>query len=201
MTNLACYGATIDQVSTTQVPYIPKTTRLVTATVGANDVGAGQVAAACLTGTAVHCQGALAMAQGKLALIPGQVGTLVKDIRAKVPGAQVVFLGYPHLLEPAAMAASGYPAETVAAAGAVNAAVDQLNAVLAGSAVDSGASFISVTEAFDGHGFPSAGSWLVSPFDSPPLAFHPTASGYASGYAAALQSVKLSPPIYAGVWR
>ncbi|MCQ9163898.1 SGNH/GDSL hydrolase family protein [Arthrobacter sp. STN4] len=201
MTNLACYGATISQVSALQVPLVPPTTRLVTLTVGANDVGAGQVAAACLLGTPETCQGAIAGAQAKLALLPGQVSALTQTIRAQVPQAQVLFMGYPHLLEPANMAALGYPPAEVAAAVAVNAAVDQLNAVLAQSVQRSGAGFVPVAGLFDGHGFPSPDSWLVSPFVSLPLAFHPTAEGYASGYAAALQGVQLSPPLYAEVWR
>lgn len=202
MANLACYGATIDQVAALQVPLIPSSTRLITLTVGGNDVGAGAVAAACLSGTAGVCAAAIAGAQAKLAMLPAQLKALTQDIRSEVPRAQVIYMGYPHLLEPANMAAMQYPAELVAAAAAVNGAVDQLNAVLAQGAQRSGASFVSVTAAFDGHGFPSADSWLVPPFNPyNPFAFHPTAGGYASGYAATLQIVQLNPPLYAGVWR
>lgn len=66
MTNLGCYGATIPQVADTQVPLVPATTRLITLTVGANDVGSGQVAQACLLGTPQMCQGALAAAEAQL---------------------------------------------------------------------------------------------------------------------------------------
>lgn len=123
----------------------------------------------------------------------------MQDIRSVVPRAQVVFLGYPHLFEPENM--TGFPAAQVQAAVAVNAAVDQLNSVLAQSVQRSGATFVRVDGYFSGHAFPALDSWLVSPFVSPLLAFHPTASGYANGYAAALTNVKLSPPLYAGVWR
>lgn len=199
MTNLGCYGATIGQVAATQVPLIPSSTRLITLTVGANDVGSGQVAQACLVGTPQMCQGALAAAEALLVQLPAQVKALAKDIRSVAPQAQVLFLGYPHLFEPANMI--GFPDAQVQAAVAVNAAVDQLNSVLEQSVQRSGAAFVPVDGHFSGHAFPAPDSWLVSPFVSALLAFHPTASGYANGYAAALTNVKLGPPLYAGVWR
>jgi lysophospholipase L1-like esterase len=195
--NLACYGATIDAVKNLQVSRIPSTTRLISLTVGANDVGSGQVGVACLTQPLVVCQGALAEAQAQLALLPAKVKGLTKSIRAKVPRAQVVYMGYPHLFE-----VGNLPPQLAPLATTINATVDQLNAVLAQSAVDSGARFVSVTGYFDGHGYPSGDSWLIPPFPGlEALAFHPTAAGYANGYAAALQNTKLSPPLYAGVWR
>lgn len=199
MTQLACYGATIDQVTSRQLPLIPRSTRLVSLTVGANDVGSGQVAAACLLGTPEMCQVSIAAAQAKLATLPGQVTALTRAIRAEVPRAQVVFMGYPQLFEVGNMV--GFTPAQVQAAMTVNAAVGQLNAVLARSVEASGATFVSVHAQFAGHAFPGPDSWLVSPFVSQALAFHPTAAGYANGYAAALQSAPLSPPLYAGVWR
>lgn len=200
VTNLACYGATIGAVKNSQVSGIPSTSRLISLTVGANDVGSGQVAVACLTQTLVVCQGALAAAQAQLALLPGQILGLTKSIRAKAPRAQVVYMGYPHLFE-----VGNLPLDVAPIAMTINSMVDQLNGVLAQSAVDSGARFVSVTGYFDGHGYPSADSWLIPPFVPVPLpvplAFHPTAAGYAYGYAAALQNTKLSPALYAGVWR
>lgn len=198
MTNVGCYGATIRQVAVTQVQDIPATTRLITLTVGANDVGAGQVAASCLVGTPQMCQVALAAAEAPMVQLPSQVKALVKEIRSVAPRAQVLFLGYPHLFEPENMV--GYPDAQVQAAVSVNAAVDQLNSVLAHSVQRSGATFVPVAGYFAGHSFPALDSWLVSPFVSLPLAFHPTAAGYTNGYAAALANVKLSPPLYAGAW-
>ncbi|WP_425861829.1 SGNH/GDSL hydrolase family protein [Arthrobacter sp. TWP1-1] len=193
--NLACHGATINQVLT-QVSLIPTSTRLVSLTVGGNDVGSGQVAAACLS-PSLDCQRALAEAQAQLALLPAKVKGLTKSIRAKVPRAQIVYMGYPHLFE-----VGNLPPQLAPLATTINATVDQLNAVLAQSAVDSGARFVSVTGYFDGHGYPSGDSWLIPPLPGlEALAFHPTAAGYANGYAAALQNTKLSPPLYAGVWR
>ncbi|MHA7304803.1 SGNH/GDSL hydrolase family protein [Arthrobacter sp. TMN-49] len=200
MTNLACYGATIGEVKDSQVPLIPSSSRLISLTVGANDVGSGQVAVACLTGTLEMCQGALGAAQAGLTQLPAQILGLTKSIRAEAPRAQMVYMGYPHLLE-----AGNLPPDVAPIAMTINAMVDQLNAVLAQSAVDSGARFVPVTDYFDGHGYPSADSWLIPPFVPVPLpvplAFHPTAVGYAYGYAAALQNTKLSPALYAGVWR
>ena len=153
MTNLACYGATIGAVKNSQVPLIPSSSRLISFTVGANDVGSGQVAVACLTGT-LEYQGALAAAQAQLALLPAQILGLTKSIRAKAPRAQMVYMGYPHLIEVGNLAMAGATQEEIGAAMAVNGAVDQLNGVLVQSAGDSGARFVSVPSYFDGHGYP-----------------------------------------------
>ncbi len=187
LTNLACFGATTDQVRTAQIPMIPATTKLVTLTAGANDVGSGALAQACTAAPqSPECSTALAASLSQLRSLPDKVKATVRAIKAKVPGAKVVVLGYPRLFEPGNMAALGYSPEQVSTAKTMNAATDLLNGVLAVSALSTGARYVPVSWAFYGHGIPSGAPWVIFPPDPSPFLFHPNATGYAQGYARAL---------------
>ena len=188
MANLACYGASIANVIDSQVPLIPATTKLVTLTVGGNDIGTGQVQAACLTAPqSPSCTAALSDSLKKMTELPKKVKSLVRSIKAAVPAAKIALVGYPRLFEPNNMAQLEYPADQVQAAKLMNGAADLLNATLAYSALTNGARFVPVAWVFSGHGIPSAAQWIVGLGDANPYVFHPTATGYLSGYTAALR--------------
>lgn len=189
MANLACYGASIPNVIEFQVPLIPSTTKLITLTVGANDIGSGQVQTACLTAPqSPSCTAALSASLKKMTELPKQIKTLVRSIKTAVPTAKIALVGYPRLFEPNNMSLAGYSAEQVQAAKVMNGAADLLNATLAYSALSNGARFVPVAWAFSGHGIPSTDQWLVGPGVVPdPFVFHPTTSGYLFGYTAALR--------------
>ncbi|NVM94490.1 SGNH/GDSL hydrolase family protein [Arthrobacter wenxiniae] len=188
MVNLACYGATAAQVQALQVPLIPATTRLITLTVGGNDIGTGDVSAACVAAPqSSTCTAALQASLEKLTKLPAQLKSLIRAVKAKAPRAKIAFLGYPELFEPANMAALGYPAAQVAAAKTMNGAAELLNGTIAWTALTNGARFVPVSWAFAGHGIPSASQWIVGPGDANPFVFHPTAAGYLNGYTAALR--------------
>ncbi|MHA7270438.1 SGNH/GDSL hydrolase family protein [Arthrobacter sp. HLT1-20] len=188
MLNLACYGATTSDVQSYQVPLLPATTKLVTLTVGGNDIGTGAVSAACLAAPqSPSCTAALSASLQKLTQLPAKIKSLVRAIKAKVPTAKIAFVGYPRLFEPGNMAALGYPADLVKAAKLMNGAADLLNTTLAISALSNGARFVPVAWAFAGHGIPSASPWIVGPGEANPFVFHPTAGGYLYGYTAALK--------------
>ena len=190
LTNLACAGFTSDQVRTLEVPLVPANTQLVTLTVGGNDVGWTTAVAACLvtSSTSSACKAAVANALYQMTQLPKRITNLVKAIKAKAPGARVLFLGYPRLFETANMAAAGFTADQVNGAKTVNDATNLLNAVIALSAVSNRSGFIPVAPRFAGHSFPSAAPWLNGPFGPSPFAFHPNATGYELGYAAAVEA-------------
>ena len=190
LTNLACAGFTTDQVTALEVPLMPANTRFVTLTVGGNDVGWTTAVAACLenSSTSPACRSAVANALYQMTQLPKRISTLVKAIKAKAPGARVVFLGYPRLFEPPNMAAAGFTTDQINGAKTVNGATDLLNADIALSALSNRAGFVSVAGRFAGHGFPSADPWLNGPYGPSPYAFHPTATGYQLGYAAAVEA-------------
>ncbi|WP_395243827.1 GDSL-type esterase/lipase family protein [Agromyces sp. MMS24-K17] len=175
----ACSGATVGAVSASQLAQVNRGTTLITLTVGANDVGVGDVAAACLPAPASPaCAIAIQTAMGVLQ--SGQVGTaltaLLLDAAARSPRAHLVVTDYPLPFAPGAAGAIGDQLNLATGlldaqiAGAVQAAA------LAGVDVE----LASVQLAFLGHGAGSGASWLgENPAD--PISFlHPTATGQAA---------------------
>ncbi|WP_449373026.1 SGNH/GDSL hydrolase family protein [Arthrobacter psychrolactophilus] len=190
MSNLACYGATTADVQLYQVPLIPATTKLITLTVGGNDIGTGAVSEICVPAPqSAQCTAALSASMQKLSQLPTKIKSLVKAIKSQVPQAKVAFVGYPRLFEPNNMAQLGYSADQVKTARLMNGAADLLNSVIAISALSNGARYVPVAWAFAGHGIPSYTQWIVGPYDpTNPFVFHPTATGYLNGYTAALRA-------------
>ena len=117
-------------------------------------------------------------------------------IRAEANHARIVVIGYPHLFEPQNMIAAdavnptAYSPGTIAAAVSLNAATDALNGTIETTAAADGATFVDVSQAFAGHGVPSAPAvqWInYNPADPTYFGnFHPNALGQQRGYAAAL---------------
>lgn len=175
----ACSGATIDDVGATQLGEVNRGTTLVTITVGANDVGVGAVAAACLPAPGSGaCAQALATAGAVLASqqIVTDLSALLAEVSARSPRAHLVVTDYPLPFEPGAAGPIG---DQVNAASAVLDA-QIAAAVQSAAAVGVDVELASVLPAFLGHGAGSGASWLGdSPAD--PLGFlHPTAEGQAA---------------------
>jgi lysophospholipase L1-like esterase len=173
-----CVGATVDDVVATQLGGLDLRTRLVTLTVGANDLGLDAVTAACLAGTVEQCAAAVAAAQANLeALAPDLAGALAA-IRTAAPNATVLVTGYPLLLDP-----------SIPQSSFVNGGVLALNAVIQGvvTAAGPGFEYVDVTGAFAGHGIGSADPWIIAP--PSPDAFHPNPAGY-DAYAAAIRAAR-----------
>jgi lysophospholipase L1-like esterase len=173
-----CVGATVEDVVTTQLGGLDLRTRLITLTVGANDLGLAAVTAACLTGTVEQCDAAVTAAEANLATLgPDLVGALMA-IRAAAPKATVIVTGYPLLLDPVLPQAS-----------AVNDGIIALNSVIetAVEAAGPGFVYVDVTDEFAGHGIGSLDPWIVLPpnFD----AFHPNPAGY-DAYATVIRSAR-----------
>ncbi|MFQ4149124.1 SGNH/GDSL hydrolase family protein [Arthrobacter sp. LAPM80] len=188
LTNLACSGFTTDQVRTLEVPYLASDTQLVTLTAGGNDVGWATTVAACLdpASTTAMCTSAISSSVQLMTKLPTKVTALLKAVKAKAPGARVLYLGYPRLFEPHNMPALGFTPTQVTGAKALNAAADLLNGILAFSALSNRTAFVPVAYLFSGHGIPSASPWLNYPGGPNPYAFHPTAEGYQNGYTVAV---------------
>jgi hypothetical protein len=83
----------------------------------------------------------------------------------------------------------------------MNSSADLLNATIGYSALVNRVKYVSVTERFNGHGIGSAEPWIVAPCNplnlpvdcstSPYDPFHPNATGYSKGYAAALAAARI----------
>jgi lysophospholipase L1-like esterase len=187
--NVTCTGATTGEVIGTQLSALNPGTRLVTLTVGANDLHVAQIGAACLSGFGAACQAAIKNARVLLQVPPGGVSVLAAHladtytaITGAAPKALILVTGYPYLFETPSRDNPNF--NTILA---VNQATAQLNATIAGVAETLRAegmniTYVDVTGGFAGHGIGSATPYLNVAGEH---AFHPNAAGYAV-YAAAL---------------
>ncbi|WP_307104940.1 SGNH/GDSL hydrolase family protein [Arthrobacter globiformis] len=198
----ACSGATTGTVRAEQIPSLSKKVDLVTVTAGGNDLDSIGALVICSQDTGPACPAALAQRAAVLQQALNSPATspffqdllaMLADVKAKAPRADIYVTGYPLLFEPG----SGPAADPV------NGLTQQLNAVIANAAraADGGRSkvhYVDVSRAFAGHGIGSPQPWIVG---LPPLCtatatcgtssadiFHPTADGYAEGYAASIRA-------------
>lgn len=157
-------------------------TDLVTLSIGGNDVGWGTAVGGCVTGTDLQCAQALGLSLLLVQALPGALDQAYAGVRAAAPGAHVVVTGYPRLFSPEhGPYLNASPEEQVR----LNAAADQLNAVLAAAAARAGFQFVDVTDRFVGHGVNAPDAWIGGIGD--PELFHPTVEGQ-HAYGVALRS-------------
>lgn len=195
--NLACAGARTTDVSSNAAAaaHLLKDSTHVTVTVGANDIDAAATAGECAAlAMTPACKAALFNSLVvKLPKLPAKIKSMVAMIKSKAPRARITLTGYPRLFTVSDL----MTAEQKSAATTINAAVDLLNATIAGSAIASRVGYLSVTQQFINHGLGSADPWIVGmpPFcssatcasaEQPGDVFHPTATGHISGYAATI---------------
>ncbi|MET3771719.1 SGNH/GDSL hydrolase family protein [Arthrobacter nitrophenolicus] len=194
--NAACAGATA-AATTAVAPTVPEQitvasdagdldseTDLVTITAGANDVNFINALLACLTRSEAECRTAVDAAEALAqSVLPAVLAQDYGAIQTKAPNATIAALGYPHLFAPEF--AGGALVENIEI---FNAGTDTLNKIIRDAAKSSGAVYVEVTDDFAGHGIGAEDPWInFNPAD--PLFgsnFHPTAEGYAKGYAAAV---------------
>jgi lysophospholipase L1-like esterase len=192
-TNATCTGATTSDVANTQLSALNRGTRLVTLTVGGNDLDVSGVATACTTGTPPACQTAINNALALLAVGPGGesvLGSRLTDLYAEAadaaPKARVVVTGYPYLFEPPS------PSDPNAAiTAAINNATTALNATIRQAVTATHVTgvnivYVDVTAAFAKHGIGAEPHLLfIKPAGAD--AFHPNAAGYRA-YATAVSA-------------
>jgi len=181
----ACAGATTADILSSQLSSVDRQTRLVTVTIGGNDLDWDVRVAACLQGTDADCTTAVdqakAFATGPLR---ARLDAVYRAVRTRAPRAEIVATGYARFFEATPECAAVPPAGPVKRK-ALNDAVDVLNGVIARQAHRAGARFTDVQPRFTGHGLCGADPWIVPPTEAG--AFHPTAAGYRSGYLPALR--------------
>jgi len=191
--NATCKGATTSDVLTqlTQLSALNRNTRLVTLTVGGNDLHVSEVAATCTDPTvtdpnvlADQCRRAI---QGALDLLD-DLGSHLIDLYGEVaevaPGTRIVVTGYPHLFDPA----PDDPRADIIAL--VNEATDELNATIEQAVTDTknadvNIRYVDVTAEFAGHGIFSPDAFINGLRSE--AAFHPNADGYVV-YAGAISA-------------
>jgi lysophospholipase L1-like esterase len=100
LTDVTCGAATIPNVVDTpqgdnppQLQSVTADTRLVTVSVGGNDIGYNGTAVSC--GDPATVCTAPATLQSKLAILPTALGSMIAKIRAAAPSATIAFVTYP----------------------------------------------------------------------------------------------------------
>ncbi len=208
----ACTGAVVADVTLrgqphrrgqrAQVEYVSPSTRLVTLTIGGNDIGFAEIVRKCLFRR--DCtEGPLAeTVRGRLSTIGARLAGAYRLIRERMdPGGYLLVGGYPRLFLPGPNAGcerliSRKEAEWI------DSLTIQGNAKVARAVADATASagnvaYVDVTERFAGHELCSEDEWLhelhfslregLNPFKG---SYHPKKSGqhaYAEAFAAALR--------------
>jgi lysophospholipase L1-like esterase len=214
--NVACFGATTSIVADTQVSKLEPDTRLVTLTVGGNDLGFVGLAGPCLSGglDTTECLAAIykAVADDRLSDLDRNLTGLFTQVASAAPDARIVVTGYPILFEPGDPDhPSDFSPELVI--NPVNEAGARLNETIedavAAANDDGNIYYVDVTEEFAGHGVlklindPTAtepvdpSAFIHSPFICAPTtnplcqnlaaAYHPTDKGY-HAYANAISA-------------
>lgn len=178
----ACAGATSDDVLFDQVPQLDERTRLVTITIGGNDIGFARVLGSCAAGGAAACGRMIDRALWSIRhALPGRLDAVYTQIRRRAPSAKVIVLGYPRLF-------SGSSCQSISRAlvSRLNRGANLLRDTIRRrvQAAGSGFWFADAVGAFAGHGICARSAWvngLVSPVAD---SYHPNRAGHSRGYAA-----------------
>jgi lysophospholipase L1-like esterase len=199
---LACSGARITHVienrnkgeSERQQSQVSRITRdptlvpnTITITIGGNDAEFARVLATCI---AVNCKAEYDRPSGDrleaaALTVAARLPAVYETIREAAPEARLVVVGYPRLFPEqkpggAASACDAWDGISEAEGRYLNDATRFLNAQIGAAAEEAGATFVDVTEAFDGHELRCNGDTYVTPFLSrtDPGWFHPNEHGH-----------------------
>ncbi|NNG38155.1 SGNH/GDSL hydrolase family protein [Flexivirga sp. ID2601S] len=174
----ACIGATVADVTGTQLASVPEAASYVSVTVGGNDIGFTHVLTECAKPAWMGDSGpvidaALTVLREQL---PTRLSTVYDAIRARAPKARVVVAGYPRLFN--GVDCSLVTFFTTQEMTRLNDAADELAQVIGGAADAAGFEFVDVRDAFAGHAVCDPQAWIhdvVLPIQE---SFHPTADGH-----------------------
>lgn len=179
----ACSGATVADVTNTQLGALSTSTTHVTLSVGGNDAGFADVLSECaMPSWASDCNGAIDSAQYIINnVLPGRLSTLYSSIRTNAPNARVVVVGYPRIFMGEDCNAFTWFSPTEQSR--LNATADLLNSRTASAASAKGFSFANPTSRFTGHAVCDDVEWVNGLSDPVSESYHPNRPGHSSGYA------------------
>ncbi|HEY2552022.1 MAG TPA: SGNH/GDSL hydrolase family protein [Streptosporangiaceae bacterium] len=179
---VACSGATTSSVISSQLSALSGATTLVSITVGGNDVGFSSTMETCVLHSTRTCVSAITTAEGEISSqLPGELNSVLGDIRANAPNARVVVLGYPELYDLSKSSACLGLSTTDRTD--LNQAADQLDGQIQAAAGRFGDVYADVRGAFGGHEICDSSSWLHAVnFLDVSESYHPTAAGQSGAY-------------------
>jgi lysophospholipase L1-like esterase len=182
----ACGGAVTGDVINKQAASLTTDTKLVTITIGGNDVGFVNLILACTT---LGCQSQIDSSNSQIAnQLPAKLNSTYATIKAKAPNARVLVLGYAKPFNNrTCLAATGV---TLTEETNLNKLVDNLNNTIKARAQAAGFTFVDVNPYWSGHDICSSnpftnGLTILHATDS----YHPTRNGYANGDVPAIRAV------------
>lgn len=178
----ACSGATVADVTNTQLSALSSTTAYVTISVGGNDAGFANVLTTCAQPAwASDCYGAIDKAQSFINnTLPGRLATLYTAIKSRASTAKVIVVGYPRIFngEDCNLLTWFSPTEE----SRLNTTADLLNSKTQTAALNAGFTFANPTSKFLGHAVCDDVEW-INGLSSPVIeSYHPNKTGQSSGY-------------------
>lgn len=185
----ACSGATIPDVTNTQLGALSPSTSYVTVSVGGNDAGFASVLTTCAQPAWMsNCNGAIDKAQGYITnTLPGALSTLYASIRSRAPQAKVVVVGYPRIFNGTDCNAFTWFSGTEMSR--LNYTADLLNSRLASAAAAKGFSFANPTSRFIGRAVCDSPEWINGLSNPIVESYHPKTTGHAYGYTPTVSPV------------
>lgn len=193
----ACSGATVADVTNSQLSALSASTAYASITVGGNDAGFASVLTECaLPAWASDCNGAIDRAQSIITnQLPGRLSTLYAAIRSRAPQARVVAAGYPRVFNGQDCNALTWFSPTEESR--LNAMADLLDTKIRAAAGAAGFAFSNPTTAFLGHAVCDRPEWLNGLSSPTSESYHPNRLGHSAGYTplvgAALSGSPLVP--------
>ncbi len=180
----ACSSARVGDVISGQLSALSASTTMVSITIGGNDVGFSSIMETCVLKSTSSCQSAVSAGEKYATVtLPGQLDTMLADIRADAPDAAVVVLDYPDFYDLNARICIGLSS---ADHQALDSGINVLDGVIQAAAARNGDAFADVRAEFSGHELCDGARWLNSITLPISNSYHPTATGQKDGYLPAL---------------
>ena len=191
----ACSGATVADVTNSQLSALSAANAYVTISVGGNDAGFASVLTTCAQPSWLsNCTGAVDGAQRYIAkTLPGSLRTLYASIRAKAPNATVVVVGYPRIFNGTDCNLLTWFSGSEMTR--LNQTANQLDSTIAAAAASAGFGFVNPVPAFVGHAVCDRTEWINGLSSPITESFHPNRSGQASGYTPLVSPALVGAPV------
>lgn len=182
LTFVACGGAVTSDVLNTQIRYVTPDTKVVSISIGGNDVGFANLIAGCLS---FYCQYAIDDTNRKIDQeLPAKLDAVYAAIRQHAPDAKVVVMGYPRMFGPKTCTQSS--GADLNEQQQLNGVADHLAAVISARAAAAGFAYGNAIPVFTGHDVCGSPAWLYGTYASVP--YHPNVAGHHDGLAPLLRS-------------
>lgn len=166
LVDVSCSGATTAALLRpwgelpAQIDAVDSATRLVTLTIGGNDIGyiGGLFGASCRALGEAKCQPETTPGEADYAALKAAMTELARTVRARAPQARIVFVAYPAVLPPRGVCAATPLSD--AAADAARAKAERLLAITREAAKAGDATVLAVSDLSKGHDACAATPWM-----------------------------------------